>query len=88
MANIKNASHVSCIARKMEMVCLSETERADQSLNMGEEFMMLLYMLFADSEIYKSAESFHPPPKNFLTRTCWTDVQRLSCRGVGFQTSS
>jgi len=72
----------------MEPVSLSEAERADQPLNMGEEFVMLLYMLFADSEVYKPDEYFHPPPKNFLTRTCGTNVQHPSCRGVEFQTSS
>ncbi len=71
----------------METVCLYETERSDRSFNMGEEFMMLFYMLLADSETCRRDKAFHPSPKIFLTKTCWTDVQPPSCRGIEFQTT-
>lgn len=85
MESIKNDAPVY-VVRAMETLCLSETERSDQSRNFGEEFMLLFFILLTD-ENRGPVKGLYQTPEIFLMRTGWNGFQHSSCPGIGFETS-
>ena len=70
----------------MERGRLSETEPLEQSLKLGEELLVLFFMVLSNTESHGQGEAFGPLGKIFFATPSWTEFHRPCCLGFEFQT--